>query len=198
MKNKRSLVVGAAIAAVAALVVAGLLAVGSPATARKFKADQRRIEQLSELHRMLVNHFIDEGELPATLEALNPTLFEGYGLSIDPRRDPETGVLFEFSKLADREYEVCARFHTSSGDPRNPNQAFRGFRPPPEAALLGYLEYQPGRNCFKRMLTNSEIRDFYPPRPPIPGAAIVPEVAVSPVLPSIQGGTSPGTSILVP
>ena len=157
MKNKRSLVVGAAIVAVAGLVIAGLFAVGSPATARKFKADQRRIEQLSELHRMLVNHFVDEGELPATLDALNPTLFEGYGLSIDPRRDPETGELFEFRTLADRQYEVCARFHTSSGDPRNPNQAFRGYRPPAEAVLLGYLEHRPGRNCFKRMLTNSEI-----------------------------------------
>lgn len=189
MKNKRSLVVGAAIAAVAGLVIAGLFAVGSPATARKFKADQRRIEQLSELHRMLVNHFVDEGELPATLEALNPTLFEGYGLSIDPRRDPETGELFEFSKLADRQYEVCARFHTSSGDPRNPNQAFRGYRPPAEAVLLGYLEHRPGRNCFKRMLTNSDIRGLYPP---IPENVRVPEVTLSPVSPDLERPPVPG------
>lgn len=189
MRNKRSLVVGAAIAAVAGLVIAGLFAVGSPATARKFKADLRRIEQLSELHRMLVNHFVDEGELPATLEALNPTLFEGYGLSIDPRRDPETGELFEFSKLADRQYEVCARFHTSSGDPRNPNQAFRGYRPPAEAVLLGYLEHRPGRNCFKRMLTNSELRGLYPP---IPENVRVPEAILSPVSPDLERPPAPG------
>jgi hypothetical protein len=187
MKINRRLVGIVASVAVAALVVAGLFAVGSPATARKFKADQRRVEQLEELHRALVRHFADEGELPDSLRALNNTVFESYG-GVDPRFDPETGKTFEYRKVSDREYEVCARFDTSSDDPRNPNQSLRGYRPvPPEGFLAGgFFEYKAGKNCFKRTLTNSEIRNLYPEKFPVPGAVNVPEPIVSPA-PSVTG-----------
>ena len=186
MKDKRTLVAVAASIAVAALVIAGLFAVGSPATARKFEFDQRRVEQLAGLHRALVRHFADEGELPANLNDLNPALFEEYGGAADPRRDPETGEPFEYRRLSERQYEVCARFHTSSDDPRNPNRSFRGYRPAPlEFVYGGFVEHKPGRNCFQRTLTNSEIRDLFPERVPVPEAPRIPEAVVSPVTPAV-------------
>jgi hypothetical protein len=147
------------------------------------------VEHLVELHRVLLQHFVDQGELPANLTALNPALFEAYGVAIDPRRDPATGKLFEYERLSERQYEVCARFDTSSDDPRNPNQSFSGYRPvPPEGFLVaGYLEYKSGRNCFKRTLTNSEIRDLYPEKLPIPEEPRVSEAEASPPSPSITG-----------
>lgn len=198
MKNNRTLIGVVASLVVAGLVIAGLFAVGSPATARRFKADHRRVERLEQLHQVLLQHFVDQGELPDTLRDLNRSVIEGYGGGVDPRFDPETGKIFEYRKLSDRQYEVCANFNTSSDDPRNPNQSVSGYRPvPPEAFLGGYPEYKPGRNCFKRTLTNSEISDFYPGRVPIPDGATVPEPTLSPISPPIQDGPG-GTSILIP
>lgn len=183
MKTNRTLIGATAGLVVAGLVIAGLFAVGSPATARRFKADQRRVEQLTQLHHALLQYFVDNAGLPDTLRVLNRSVLEGYG-GVDPRFDPETGKSFEYRKLSDRRYEVCASFHTSSEDARNPNQAFPGYRPTPLDAFAsgGFLEYKPGRNCFKPTLTNREISSLYPypPRLPVPEAPRVPEDEVSP------------------
>jgi hypothetical protein len=187
VKSSRTLIAVAASVAVAALVIAGLFAVGSPATARKFKVDQRRVEHLVELHRVLLQHFVDQGELPGSLRALNGSVFEFYG-GVDPQFDPETGRVFEYRRLSDRQYEVCARFHTLSDDPRSPNPVFREYRPPDDVVLIGsYLGHKPGRNCFHRTVTNSQLRDLYPEKFPIPGPVNVPQLTPSPPAPSITG-----------
>jgi hypothetical protein len=163
MRTNRTLVGVVAAVLVAGLVIAGLFAIGSPATARKFKADQRRVERLQDLHRSLLNHFGDEGELPESLADLEPAFWENYGMPNDPRRDPMTGELFEYRLSSGRQYEVCAVFETASNDPRNPTQRYREIpRPLEPDGFEGFYSYERGRNCFDRMITIAEIRSFYP------------------------------------
>jgi hypothetical protein len=134
---------------VAALVVAGLYAAGSPATARKFRIDRDRAERLGQLHSILVAQVQENGTLPASLGDLSgrPGAYGAPGF--DPLRDPETGKLFEYRKVSGRQYEVCASFDTSSSDRRAGSPISFG----PEGALA----FRPGRNCFKRNISQAEL-----------------------------------------
>lgn len=147
MKNRK--VIGAvATVAVVALVIAGLFAVGSPATARKFKADQERRNRLSQMHYVLAGHVREEGTLPGSLDDIDDEVLRQAGYGFDPRRDPATGEFFEYRKLSDRRYEVCADFETSSEDDRAINE----FGPYP-----GDLEHGVGRTCFDRRITDQDV-----------------------------------------
>jgi hypothetical protein len=146
--NNRAIVGAVATAAVVALVIAGLFAIGSPATARKFKADQERRNRLGQIHYVLAGHVREEGSLPESLEEIDDEVLRQAGYGFDARKDPATGELFEYRRLADRRYEVCADFETSSEDGRA-----QEFGPYP-----GDLEeHEAGRTCFDRRITNQDV-----------------------------------------
>lgn len=146
MKN-RAVVGAVATVAVVALVIAGLFAIGSPATARKFKADQERRNRLSQIHYVLAGHVREEGSLPRSLEEVDEEVLRQSGYGFDTRKDPATGEFFEYRRLGDRRYEVCADFETSSDDNRS-----QEFGPYP-----GDLEHEAGRTCFDRRITNQDV-----------------------------------------
>lgn len=135
-----------------ALVIAGLFAVGSPGTARKFEADQARIRRLSELHGLLQNYHSRTGRLPSTLTELEQQEFN-FSPEFDPRSDPETHQFFEYSVQNARTYRVCASFLTSSFDKRKG----RYYEDP------GYM-HDRGRNCFTKTVTAFDV-----PRPLLSG-----------------------------
>lgn len=140
----------AATVLVAAVVIAGLFAVGSPNTARELRADEQRRQDLSELHFELSQHVATEGTLPDSLEDL--ALVNRYVSSYDPRRDPQSGEFYEYSKLSDSEYRVCVDFERSIEEAeRN-----RGF---PD------IEHEAGRNCYARDASEGQSdQEFFPPR----------------------------------
>jgi hypothetical protein len=146
---KNRTVVGAvATVAVVALVIAGLFAIGSPSTARKFKADQERRNRLGQIHYVLAGQVREEGSLPESLDEIDDEVLRQGGYGFDVRKDPATGELFEYRRLADRRYEVCADFETSSEDGRA-----QEFGPYP-----GDLEeHEAGRTCFDRRITNQDV-----------------------------------------
>lgn len=164
MKNRK--VIGAlATAVVAALVVAGLFAIGSPATARKYKADQERRIRLDQIHYVLSAHVREEGALPRSLEEIDEEVLRHAGYGGDVRRDPESGEFFEYVRESDREYEVCAGFETGSDDRRSQDFGYpAGF------------EHEAERTCFEREITEQDIESapgFFPgpgmePFPPKP------------------------------
>lgn len=175
--RSRTIVGAIATATVITLVVAGLFAAGSPSTARKLKADGERLNRLTQLHYLLAGNVRSRGSLPQTLRQLRAEGPDGFGYGFDPRRDPETQAFFEYRKLSDRRYRVCATFLTSSKDRRSR-----------EFSYSGNLRYEPGRNCFSRTVSpDDEVRTpgpytsngtgagtgtFAPP-PPRPRPAIV-------------------------
>lgn len=151
MKN-RAMVGALATVLVVGLVVAGLVAVGSPGTARKFKADQERRNRISQLHFVLSAQVREEGTLPESLDAIEDEVVRQIGYGSDPREDPETGELFEYRKISDRSYEVCATFHASSNDARA-----REF-----GSYPGDRTHSSGRNCFERQVTDQDIESAFP------------------------------------
>lgn len=150
MKN-RAMVGALATVLVVGLVVAGLMAVGSPGTARKFKADQERRNRVSQLHYVLSAQVRQEGALPESLEVVEDEVLRQIGYGSDPREDPETGELFEYRKISDRSYEVCATFHASSNDARA-----REF-----GSYPGDRTHSAGRNCFERQVTDQDVESAF-------------------------------------
>lgn len=155
---------------VVALVVAGLFAVGSPSTARQLRADEQRRQHLSDLHFELANYAAQNDEIPESLEDLN--LLNLYGPSYDPRRDPRTGEFFDYTKLSDTKYEICAQFETSSEDAE-------GY------AMYGQFSHDRGRNCYELDATEDLLGGKFPPEmfPRAPG--------VQPVRPTQEDEAAP-------
>ncbi|CAN5882118.1 hypothetical protein BH23ACT12_BH23ACT12_06500 [soil metagenome] len=146
--NNRKVLGALAAAAVVALVVAGLFAVGSPATARKYKADQERRNRVDQIHYVLSAHVREEGALPRSLEEIDGQSLRQIGYGGDVRKDPETGQFFEYTRRSDREYVICANFETASDDRRA--QDFVGYP--------GNLKHQAERTCFDRKITVRDVR----------------------------------------
>jgi hypothetical protein len=146
VKNRK--VIGAlATAVVVALVVAGLFAIGSPATARKYKADQERRIRMEQIHYVLSAHVREEGALPRSLEEIDEQSLMHAGYGGDVRRDPESGEFFDYTRESDREYEICADFETDSDDRRS--QDFGGFP--------GGFDHEAERTCFEREITDQDV-----------------------------------------
>jgi hypothetical protein len=89
-------------AAAAALVLTGLIGgfsmLGPPSVQRQLEADRRRVEHLREIAGMLQGR----PELPQTLSELPAT-----------RADPVSGQPYEYRKISDTRYELCAVFQSA-------------------------------------------------------------------------------------
>jgi hypothetical protein len=108
----RTLLGAVSVTGVILLVVAGIWVAGSPASARKERADELRLGRLSELHYQLESHVANHGSLPESLRELEGEFTSLY----DPRKDPVTGRAFEYRKLEERRYQVCAVFAAASDE----------------------------------------------------------------------------------
>lgn len=146
MKN-RTVVGVLAIVMVAGLVIAGLVAIGSPTTARNLRADQERRDRLGQLHMVLASHVRIDNALPGSLDEVSDEALRQSFVGFDPRRDPESDDYFEYRTEGDRRYEVCAEFLTSSEDRRA-----REF-----GRFPGDVSHEPGRNCYEREITDFDV-----------------------------------------
>jgi hypothetical protein len=137
----------AAAAAATTLVVlalgAGAYVIGSPADARVYRMDQRRVDDLRQLSYAMSAYWTTHKALPPSLDSLPSD-----GWSSARLRDPETGTAYELTLVQDSTYSLCATFRRASEDD---GQAFRDrwFHPA-------------GRQCFALMATAGDTPN---PRP---------------------------------
>ena len=108
------------IAIVGIALVWGLMIVGSPASERLQKFDERRVEDLKKIESEIHNIVYDlrsSRPYPAELTIVNPipeTLVEVQERAEYTRpsiHDPETSSLYDFVRLSDTRYELCAVFN---------------------------------------------------------------------------------------
>ncbi|HEY4583795.1 MAG TPA: DUF5671 domain-containing protein, partial [Lysobacter sp.] len=124
--------VGAGLA-VAASLVAAIAVIGSPATQRTQRFDERRVQGLQQVASEVERYAASERRLPAGLDAL------GRWSPGDGRRwnDPQNGRRFEYHVLDARRYELCAVF-------AGPSPAGDG------APSFDEWRHPAGRHCFMR------------------------------------------------
>ena len=97
---------GVSAVAVVVAVVLGLVAVGSPGTARERGLDVARVGNLRDMVRGVDIYWERSGSLPASLEALSSER----DINIASIVDPETREPYAFRTTGGKTYELCATF----------------------------------------------------------------------------------------
>ncbi len=123
---------GVATVAVVAAIAAGFWVLGTPGRQREIAADRQRLEDISTIAQRLHERYLGSNSniaLPNTLPAE------------EVRNDPLTNQPYEYARLSDREFELCATFDTDSSTHRLSNQ-----NPTPDAQRWQHPE---GRHCFE-------------------------------------------------
>lgn len=168
----RTIVFGAAVTAVAAAVVAGLVVLGSPAGERERRIDDRRVADLHAIAAAAELYRSRHSRLPASLDELAAEP----GMRINTR-DPATAEVYGYRVLDSARYEVCATFdRESDGAPGEPAAASPVVQASCRAchgvaAVAGSVDDDPGgahlrlrdlwahgegRECFRRSTSYSD------------------------------------------
>ena len=110
--SQRSIVLGAAGAAVVGAVVVGLVLLGPPEQERERRIDDRRVTDLHGIAAATDVYWTRHGRLPASLDDLAAEP----GVRITTR-DPTSSEMYGYRALDEGRYEVCATFATDSVEP---------------------------------------------------------------------------------
>jgi len=135
---------GVATAAVVAGILAGFWILGTPGRQRAISSDRQRISDLVAIAQNLHQDYQaqqDDFQLPETLAA------------DEQRTDPISRQVYEYQRLSDTTFELCANFDTDSS-----TYPFRNRPRPPEARRW---EHPEGRHCFEFDVTEYPDRIYY-------------------------------------
>ncbi len=155
---------------VIAMIVWSFNVIGSPADQRKFRMDQRRLDDLQSIQWQVINYWQQKEKMPLTLDELSNPL-SGYILPRDP--EFQKGMLYEYKKVGDKSFELCATFAMPLPQGWVPGSTggyypMDSVRDVPISAVAPYpagvqdsWDHEAGRACFTRTIDP----DLYPPFP---------------------------------
>jgi hypothetical protein len=119
---------GAAALVIAAAIAGGLVLTGSPAEARLGRLDERRIQDLQRISRLVDAYWRSHRRFPGSLGQVGSEPGSA-------GRDPVTGQPYEFRATGELRYELCAVFARVSAE--RPT----GIEP-------DFWDHGEGRKCF--------------------------------------------------
>lgn len=99
---------------------AGLYLVGSPARAREYALDERRVQDLRESRAQVGAFWRRHKVLPATLGSAATTADDSLA-----HHDPVAGTPYEYRVTSDSTYELCAVFTHPSRNARSAEDSWR-------------------------------------------------------------------------
>ena len=129
--SRPQLLAGLLALVVVVAVVAGIVVVGSPAEQRTQRLDERRVGDLASIAQAADLYWTRHAQLPTSLNEL--TSEPGTRLRTD---DPETNAPYEYRRLDDSAFEVCAQFQRQSQQD--------------SVAVDRFWLHGTGRQCFRR------------------------------------------------
>ncbi len=91
--------------------VGSLFTVESPTEARNRRVDERIINKFNEIESANHEYYYENEKLA---EDLNQLLENSNYLVADDIKDPITNKYFDYKKISDKEFELCAKFRTSN------------------------------------------------------------------------------------
>ena len=139
----------------------GFYIAGSPANQRTVRFDERRTQDLSSLQSQLINYWQKKNELPQNLDRLANDI-----LGIVIPKDPKTGASYEYAKLGNLKFELCATFETSSSDQNvsGPSKAIPAGYPYYPEGEMQVWQHNAERTCFQRTI-DPDLFQLEKPRP---------------------------------
>jgi hypothetical protein len=112
--SKKKLWLGVSTIVVVGSVVWGFSVLGSPRTQQLFKYDQQKVSDLQNINSQVANFYSSNGLLPKTVE-------ETYnGNYYVPKIDPQSQKPYQYQKMTDITYQLCAEFNKASNDKMSP------------------------------------------------------------------------------
>lgn len=154
------------------LIVFSFMVIGSPKSQRALRLDDRRVQDLISVQWSVINYWQQKEKLPETLKELSNPL-SGSTIPVDP--EFEKGLAYEYRKVSDMTFELCATFSAdmpkgwqeySGGGIAYPMMAERDVAtssnyPYPGVATNESWDHKIGRTCYERTID----KDMYPPYP---------------------------------
>jgi len=146
-------------------IVAGFLAVGSPAKQRDLRFDQQRISDLTNIQWQIINHWQTKGIIPTVLTNLNDPI-SGFSVPVDP----ETKDAYGYTQSASTTFSLCATFSQPYQDvkgrggfgyDRGVDMAYPAYPPYYSGIKDEQWNHEAGNTCFKRTIDPSR----YPVNP---------------------------------
>ena len=135
--------------------------IGSPFNQRSYKLDETRVQHLSDITQNIIYHRQNFGDIPEALNALEQNGF------VVPR-DPETGADYEFRRISDMKFELCATFNLPTR-PIDVDARNRIQKPIPPGYSPGYESgHGIGRTCFERQIFPDQVRIQVPAEMAVP------------------------------
>jgi len=129
---------------IVALIVYAFVVFGSPATIRKLRTDDIRIQHLQSIQYQILNYREQKGVLPSKLSDLNDSL-SGFSVPVDP----ETGAEYVFSTKGPLSFKLCADFSLETPSGSNTDTSYeytmRGIQG-------GSWKHTSGDSCFDRTI----------------------------------------------
>lgn len=133
--------------------VAGFFVMGSPATARDMKFDERRVSDLANIQWQLVNYWQQTENLPDSLDTIEDPI-SGYVIP----QDPDTGEAYEYRKTGMKSFTLCATFSLPSFAP-DERYAYITKPAGPMGESNENWQHEAGKKCFERTIDPQ----LYPP-----------------------------------
>lgn len=139
----------ATIAAVAVFgsIVAGFFIIGSPATARQLRFDERRVNDLQMLQGEIINYWQQKNRLPKSLDDLKDSI-RGFA----PPKDPKTDEAYGYNVLGSLQFELCAAFQLDSPKQQEHPGVYYG------QPYDQNWKHGKGRTCFYRTIDSDLYR----------------------------------------
>ena len=125
----------------------GFYVAGSPQSQRTVRFDERRTQDLSSLQSQVINYWQKKNELPQNLNQMANDI-----LGIVIPRDPKTGASYEYSKLGNLKFELCATFETSSSDQNTGGSKAVPMMYPYPGGEIQTWQHEAERTCFQRTI----------------------------------------------
>jgi hypothetical protein len=122
----------AATTAVIIGIVGGFWVLGTPGRQRSIAADRQRLQDIASITQNLHQNYLNQPEtyqLPDTIPAA------------ETRNDPLTNQPYEYERLSDRTFQLCATFDTDSSSYPLGNR--------PQDPALQRWQHPQGRHCFE-------------------------------------------------
>ncbi len=140
-----------------AVIVAGFFIVGTPMQAKLYRYDATKVTDLQTVQSQIVYYYQQKQVLPDGLGLLNDSLS-----NFTVPKDPQSGVAYEYQKVAKQSFQLCATFNAESRptdyyeNVSRPVMAPYGYGGPD---LNGNWQHGSGHQCFLRTIDPA----LYPP-----------------------------------
>lgn len=149
-KSKRIGMIVAGIVVVS--IISGFFIMGSPATQRKLRNDDQRINDLRNIQSQVTDFYRDTERLPETLDEMHDSLL-GYYI----QNDPETGAPYEYARTGTLSFELCATFALPLPEFSDVRISENDWRVRELKQTAQDWAHEEGRTCFDREIDPERI-----------------------------------------